>query len=1305
MDSRAHINHNQYADLQFSERLTNVWDFTQRGLVYPSPHAIFAIGFLADGVQVGRDELAQLMAQVRQQIHTSDSLRQSNTSLVLGVGIALWKQICQKSQLTVPAGLTLNFPDPEDENNSTVFNRSNSSFNNADGDLWFHIKSDSEYACSVVLEAIQAILGDQLQQIQYEKAASKSTEEDGHGGKVLGCRFSENLNNPADPVTIAKHSVVGSEDVEHVGASYVLAQRFEINWEQLHSMSEDQIEDLIGRKTDDTIIPNRDTRSHIKSARVQDERGNTTPVLRLGLPFGRSPYLDDPSLSTKGSNVADEKGIFFAGYAKSFGILENIMNNQIGSTANFMNDRLFNHVKSDLGGFFYIPSILDLGLDQQPDYISAWSGKSKLDWKRFPGVNWSRLDRHFRKELLSPYLYYNHKHYLYRMATMSQVDRELYNAPSIRILSLMENAFSRWQDNWYINRKQQEMGHITEYLDQYQGNDKPLDIMSESVMIRKGWAIRLTLHLYTSENYGFRGQRLKIGNQILPFCGHYQPPEGEIINGADTFRIEPEEIIVGGMPNLSLAQGRYVMKYLSEEERYDAFLVNLSEASGVGHVIPAFDKVLDHGVQGLIDMLQAKVESADNIEAKELFQSAIISLHGMAEYSLRYAELAEGMAQQCTAGQAWEKQNLQQIAQRMRKLAYGKPDTFVEATQLIYSLHCCLHLNGEPTSLGRLDQDLNRFYEADIKAGILNEQSAQEIMDAFFIKLDEKVQQNRINIEDHQPFGNLAMGGSSGPYPQGGAVNQWVQQLTVGGTVASNDPNVDPPAYNTLTKLSLRAIGRLPLNAPCLSLRVREDIPDEIVEEAAKAILSGGAHPILLSDKLLIDGLHRCGNGVGGDDIEAETEGRWNSEVSLYSARNYACDGCYEPQFPGENWFALGGLTTPQPLECALNRGKTYSSAGMGYWYGQVVSFTSKPVEEIASFDELVELYFKHFEWLNRKNTNGQLQSFGANTQYCPSPLLSVFVNNCIDKGVDYYSGGAKYNIYGFGFTGLSTTINSLYAIRTMVFDDKRAVTSLPELLECLCCDWGYKMTEPFVSAMAGEARIAAKADRFKRLREIALSQPRYGRGYEEIDQFGDEFISRLAQISIETFTHPIPQTQATMKAMAMKMGTKEYPFGLQYQAGVGTFENHVEMGAWSGASADGRRLGTTIASDLSAAPSPADLPVEHQQADFIKAMAGFGGEGSEKLVDGAPTDFNIAEDFPLDSLKQVIHTFAKGACSNTLTVTTASPHSFTEAMSHPEQYDLLRVRTGGWTEYFTSMFPDKQQQHRRRPLSTPSEG
>ena len=215
------------------------------------------------------------------------------------------------------------------------------------------------------------------------------------------------------------------------------------------------------------------------------------------------------------------------------------------------------------------------------------------------------------------------------------------------------------------------------------------------------------------------------------------------------------------------------------------------------------------------------------------------------------------------------------------------------------------------------------------------------------------------------------------------------------------------------------------------------------------------------------------------------------------------------------------------------------------------------------------------------------------------------------------------------------------------------------------------------------------------------MSLPKYGRGHEELDTFGNQVITEIASLANQAFTDPLPQTQATMQRLAEQMGCKEFPFGIQIQPGVGTFENHVEMGAWNGASADGRRLGATVASDLSPAPSASDKSVDHQMAEFKKALAGYEGTGTDAMCDGAPTDFNINEDFPLDALIEVLEQFAQGHSSNILTVTVADPKTFEDAMSHPEKFDLLRVRTGGWTNFYTSVFPVIQEEHRRRPVST----
>tara|TARA_R110001632_G_scaffold137043_3_gene252690 strand:- start:36 stop:3953 length:3918 start_codon:yes stop_codon:yes gene_type:complete len=1300
-----HLDHNEKKiSKDRSLRTTEVWEHMQRGLVYPSPHAIFAGFRVKESKKVSRADLRQLKIDLRKRIHVepsddSPSLKNSNSTAILGAGVLYWTNLCEEEGLSVPKGLKFKYPD-KNGNTSTVVSRSSQSFQNDNIDLWFHIKSDVKENCGCILDFIKEKLGDKVGEPTSQDASSKSTSSDGKGGKVLGSRFSENLNNPTDPLTVSKHCLVGAEDMEHFGASYVLAQRFKINWDQVHSMSEDQIEDIIGRKTDDTIIPDRDTRTHIKSARRQDKHGNTTPLLRLGLPFGESAHTACPYLAVHGSNIADEAGIYFAGYTKSLSVLETIMDHQIGNMPDFMNDRLFNNVKSDFGGFFYIPSIKDLNLDTGEYLESQWKGKEKLDWSRFPGIDWTRLDRHFDKASENGLMHYNHKEYLYSMSTMSEEEKKEKNPPSNRILSLLENSFSRWQDNWYVDRKQEEFRHITEYVKDFKKNypncKVPDNIMDESIMVRKGWSIRLTLHEMASKEYGFRGQMfLKDDKTLVPVDSSNDLTKGRVINGADTFRIQPEEIIVGGMPNLSLGEGRYCMLYLSKEERMDGFLANLSEASGVGHNIPGYEEILEKGIEGVIEKIALYNKDGIPKEKQQFYTSCWLSLKGVQEYALCYARLAKEMAFEMAEGQIWERNNLLEINERMKHIAFHPPRNLTEAIQLIFTVHACLHLTGEPVAFGRLDQILAPFYDKDIKDGVLTSDEAQEVLDAFCVKLDEKVQSNRLFVDDHQPFGNLAMGGSAGPYPQGASINQWIMQVTVGGC----DPKTGKSSYNDLTKMFIRSIARMPLNAPCLSLRVREDIPKDILDEAAKAVLSGGAHPIFLNDDLFIEGLQQSGNNVGGNYVEGKA---WNSKVSIESARNYACDGCYEPQFPGENWFSLGGFSTLEPLECAMNRGKTYSSAGSTYFKGKVVSLTTRPAEQIKEYKDLEKLYFQHFEWLNKKRINGQLMGFGANTDFCPAPLLSVLIDDCIAKGMDYYSGGAKYNIYGPCYVALSATINSLWAIKQMVYNDKKAVTSLPELLDCLSCDWGYEMSEPFVSEIAGEARATAQADRYKRLREVALSLPRYGRGNKDVDEFGNEIIGKIADIALETFTNPLKSTGEKFASMADDYGTKDHPFGIQIQPGVGTFENHTEMGAWNGASADGRRKGTTVASDMSSMPSPADLPIDHQDTSFKQALAGYAiGDGVKKMTDGGPTDFNIREDYSKDDLVKVLEQFALGKSSNILTITVADPNSMEEAMSRPEQYDLLRVRTGGWTAYFTAMFPNIQEQHKRRPLST----
>ena len=1281
----------------------DVWRCVQRGLVYPSPYATFVTFFRRrqPAAAMTKQRLGRVLADARHEIH--EKFRKAHTTAVLGVDFDLWREMSIADGTPLPAGMLLQFGDDASQAGSTappllrsaVFTRPATAFMDSKADLWFHIKSDDEKHC----EGMLAWLRRRLEETEswadgartvWQAAATKSDRPDKRGGKVLGSRFSENLNNATDPLTVQQHTIVGLEDPAHLGASFVLAQRFVINWEQILSMAPQHVEDLVGRTTDDTLIPSRDDRSHIKRARAQDEHGNTMSVLRLGLPFGRSRAIERNDLLEKGASRRDEEGIYFAGYAKSARVLETIMDRQIGHEPGFMADRLLAHVKSNLGGFYYIPSLPDLGLPVETRLADG------ISLKRFPGVDWSRLDRHFDQKSDNGYMHYNHKQYLYRMATMSSEERRKFHPPSHRVLALLADAFSRWQDNWYFDRAQPEMSHLRVYLERDFGKAAADQVMSLSIEERAGWTAKVLLgHVLTSDAYGFRGRRTD--------------QNGNTYNGADTYHINPLEIIVGAMPNLGLGQGKYLIDFAREDEQLSNFFDNLSYASGVGHIVPQFGAALRLGLRALTGRGDGAPRCRARREAAPLSRGGRARARGRGG-TLSCVRTAGGGDGEGHAAGSGRRAQQPQRDPRSHDATRGGParDAGGSGATLVHAAFL-------PAPCGRAHRS---GPTRPAPAALLRGRSACRAARRGARPGDHRLLlgQGRREGAAQPPVRR----GSPGVRQPGdgrlfrklpaGIVAQSVDPAGHRGRhVADDSPGAGQPAYNDLTRMCLRAARRLPLNAPCLSLRMRPDIPADLVHEAALAILSGGAHPILLSDEKVTPGLQQSGDrigqghGAGGSTPVAEKAGGlWSSAVSLRDARDYACDGCYEPQLSGTSWFTLGGLTSIQVLEAALNQGKTWQSAGPVWFRGQRVSFTSEPAREIDSFERLIELFFKHLRWMYAKQADGQIGLFGRMNAVCPAPLLSVFIDDCLEKGLDYYEGGPRYNVIAPCFTGLSTLIDSLWAIRALVFEPPTAVTSLPELVDALRCDWGENMAEPFVNVLEGPARIEARAERYRRLREAAMKLPRFGRGNPEVDAFGDGIVGRVARTAVEVFTDPAERTAAKMLDLARRLGTKERPFGgFQIQPGVGSFENYLDWGNMSGASADGRRSGDPLASDLSPAPSFGDLPIDPNEAPLVKVMKGYAGAGVEAMWDGAPTDFNIREDFPVEALEQALVAFAQGRGSSIMTITCANADTYEQARRDPEKYDLLRARMGGWTEFFVTMFPAHQAQHQRRPFET----
>ena len=514
-----------------------------------------------------------------------------------------------------------------------------------------------------------------------------------------------------------------------------------------------------------------------------------------------------------------------------------------------------------------------------------------------------------------------------------------------------------------------------------------------------------------------------------------------------------------------------------------------------------------------------------------------------------------------------------------------------------------------------------------------------------------------------------------------------MQQVTVGGYKAlDGDPQ---GGANPVTMLCLKASRRIPVNAPTLSLRVYESIPDEYLDEASKAILAGGAQPILYNDDKLCEGLYRSGEHAGKDIVTRA----WS--------RNYAADGCYEPMFAGASEFTFNNVAPMMALEQTLNQGATYGAAGPEQLRGLKQTFRSPHPSRIGTFKQLQDIFLEQLEWLVIQCYNVMLSNYGNLAEVCPSPLLSVLIEGCVENGLDLTNGGAKFHLMAPLCVGVSNTIDSLFAIKKMCFDEDTAVTTLADLTDCLINDWGFDMIEPFQDRHLGPATTAQYSVRYQQLRETALALPKWGSGDEEVNKLGDWLIDKMVKLCVDKIHSPA--LKPVIDGIAKAHG-KDLKFVIT--PGIGTFEGYVGDGEPCGASADGRRKGMPIASDLSPTPAAQDLPPNPAFRNIYQAMKSCQSDAvTYGLSNASPVDMNIDEKFPLEDLKKFVKDYTLGKVGgNLITLTCADLKTYQEAVKDPELYSLLRVRMGGWTEFYATMFPAHQDQHQRRQYYTPND-
>ena len=375
----------------------------------------------------------------------------------------------------------------------------------------------------------------------------------------------------------------------------------------------------------------------------------------------------------------------------------------------------------------------------------------------------------------------------------------------------------------------------------------------------------------------------------------------------------------------------------------------------------------------------------------------------------RYAELAECMAAQC--GDAVRKTELLQIAENCRVVPAQRPRTYWQAIQMYWFVHLGVTTELNPWdaySPGRLDQHLISFYRKDREEGILDEEQARELLECLWVKFNNQPAPPKVGItlKESSTYTDFA-------------------NINTGGITPEGEDGVNEVSY-----LILECMDEMKLLQPSSNVQISRKTPRAFLKKACEISRKGWGQPAFYNTEAIIQELLNAGK-------------------TIEDARKGGTSGCVETgAFGNEAYILTGYFNIPKILELTLFNGYDHMT-------GQQLGPETGYGYEMESYEALWEAFCKQIRYFLDIKIRGSLVIEKIYAQEMPVPFLSVLTNDCIDRGMDYNAGGARYNTSYLQGVGIGTITDCLAAIKYNVYDHGKF--SMMELMEAMKADFvGY---------------------------------------------------------------------------------------------------------------------------------------------------------------------------------------------------------------------------------------------------------
>lgn len=441
-----------------------------------------------------------------------------------------------------------------------------------------------------------------------------------------------------------------------------------------------------------------------------------------------------------------------------------------------------------------------------------------------------------------------------------------------------------------------------------------------------------------------------------------------------------------------------------------------------------------------------------------------------------------------------------------------------------------------------------------------------------------------------------------------------VHNVTIGGV----HPEDGSDASNDITYLSLQVIRALHDTHPRMSVRIHDGTPDDLIDLVVLMWSEGMSDPTIASDTNVIDGLMNYG-------------------VPLEDARDYTLLGCQEIEIPGKSNFGCedGSFNLAKVFEYTLNHGRDRFS-------GTQLSLDLGGTVDYKTFDDLWNAFVRQIEYLTPMYLDLCNRGVDLRVANVAKLVKSPLTEACIERGLLHDDGGTIYNYGVIETAGHSAVGDSLYAMKTLVYDQKK------------------------ISLETLEAAIASNYEGYEDVRRMLLGAPKYGNN----DDGADEMAARVLEM------------------YWTEIGKYNSRRGQPFTGACSLLEGGIGYGKVTWALPDGRHTGEPLGNTIGprTGSDKSGLTAMLSSVAKMPLKLGVGGSGCNVLI---PTAITKTPELRRN-IATLVKTFMKMG-GQLAQITTASLEDMKDAYVHPEKHEDLIVRVGGFSIKFIELGRETQ--------------